>query len=418
MDIFLWTVAVALLLQLLFVIWNLTQLPQLGGNGRGRAWLDGEETSILAMEQDAGVERREEIEVVKEAAEMMNIKPRLSVLIPARDEAMNIAACLRSVLVEPSPHLEVLVLDDRSTDGTADAARHAAAGDPRVRVLPGAALPPGWLGKSHACHQLAEAARGEWWLFLDADARLAPTALAAALDTALAQGQGLVTGFPLQETGTWMEKLIVPMMSFSIACHLPIRLVRQSADPKFVAAHGAFLLIAAESYRATGGHAGFKSHLVDDMQLASAVKKAGLPVTLADVRPHISMRMYQDDAGVWNGYKKNIFAGLGRNSLILTFMLTTYGLLYLLPPLMLLICISVEIAISSLPWQSNIFLPSLLGYLIGVCIKAVIDRGSGQPWWLSFFLPASICLLTAIALASWLASFTGKGYEWKGRRYS
>ncbi|MCY9670214.1 glycosyltransferase [Paenibacillus alginolyticus] len=412
MDIFLWTVAVALLLQLLFVIWNLAQLPSLGGNGRGRAWLDREGMSIGGLVQAEGAVRQAEGKEAKE------LKPRLSVLIPARDEAMNIAACLRSVLVEPSPHLEVLVLDDRSTDGTAEAAILAAAGDPRVRVLPGAALPPGWLGKSHACHQLAEAARGEWWLFLDADARLAPTALAAALDTALAQGQGLVTGFPIQETGTWMEKLIVPMMSFSIACHLPIRLVRQSADPKFVAAHGAFLLIAADSYRATGGHAGFKGHLVDDMQLAGAVKKAGLPVTLADVRPHITMRMYQDAAGVWNGYKKNIFAGVGRNSLLLTAMLTIYGLLYLIPPVMLIIVIALHVMGFPSEWLSHAFLPSGLGYLIGVCIKGVIDRRSGQPWWLSFFLPASICMLSAIALASWLASFTGKGYEWKGRRYS
>ncbi|MEC0146430.1 glycosyltransferase family 2 protein, partial [Paenibacillus alginolyticus] len=130
MDIFLWTVAVALLLQLLFVIWNLAQLPSLGGNGRGRAWLDREGMSIGGLVQAEGAVRQAEGKEAKE------LKPRLSVLIPARDEAMNIAACLRSVLVEPSPHLEVLVLDDRSTDGTAEAAILAAAGDPRVRVLP------------------------------------------------------------------------------------------------------------------------------------------------------------------------------------------------------------------------------------------------------------------------------------------
>ncbi|MEI7024185.1 glycosyltransferase [Paenibacillus sp. y28] len=401
MDIVLWAIAAALILQLFFVTWNLSQLPLLGGNGRGRAWLDGN----AKHEGD-----RKQTEVAA--------RPRLSILIPARDEAANIAACLHSVLVDPSPHLEVLVLDDGSTDGTADVAQDAAAGDPRVRILSGAALPPGWLGKSHACHQLAEAARGDWWLFLDADARLLPKALGAALDTALAQGQGLVTGFPLQETGTWMEKLVVPMMSFSIACHLPIRFVRQSADPRFVAAHGAFLLISAESYRATGGHASFKGQLVDDMELARAVKKAGHPVTLADVCSHVTMRMYHDAAGVWNGYKKNIFAGLGRSALLLGVVLAAYGLLYLVPPIFLLISLTAPLFSYAVSWLSGVLLPSLLCYLVGAGIKAIIDHKNKQPWWLGFCLPASIVMLSAIAVSSWRASLREQGYEWKGRKYS
>ncbi|MGG1636258.1 glycosyltransferase [Paenibacillus sp. NRS-1760] len=403
-EIFFWTVAAALMLQLLFVLWNLSQMPSLGGSGIGRVWLSGGAESIQADAPHAhGITPR----------------PRLSVLIPARNEADNIAACIQSLLLEPSIFIEVLVLDDRSTDGTAEAARLAAAGDSRVRVLPGDVLPFGWLGKSHACHQLAEAAHGEWWLFLDADARLEPGALADALDTALAQGQGLVTGFPKQETGTWLEKLIVPMMSFSIACHLPIRLVRRSPDPKFVAAHGAFMMISAESYWATGGHAGFKGHLVDDMQLAGAVKKAGLPVTLAYVCPQISMRMYQNAAGVWNGYKKNIFAGVGRSSLLLGIMLFMYTLLYILPPIMMIISLA-GLLMHAYPegWLTTVLLPSSLCYLLGVCLKRIIDRKSGQPWYLSLCLPASIFLLSAIALASWRASLNGTGYEWKGRRYS
>ncbi|MBD2848233.1 glycosyltransferase, partial [Paenibacillus sp. IB182496] len=258
---------------------------------------------------------------------------RLSVLVPARNEADNIAACVRSVLAESSPHLELLVLDDGSDDGTGELALAAGGGDPRLRVLRGASLPPGWLGKSHACHQLAETARGSWWLFLDADARLAPGALAAALDTALAQGEGLVTGFPRQETGSWPERLVVPLMTFTVACHLPIRLVRGSADPRFVAAHGAFLLIAADSYAAIGGHAAFRSHLVDDMAMARAVKRAGLPVTLADVRREVTMRMYHDGAGVWQGYKKNLYTGLGRSPLLLAGVVLAYAMLYVLPPL-------------------------------------------------------------------------------------
>ncbi|GGG68903.1 glycosyltransferase [Paenibacillus radicis (ex Gao et al. 2016)] len=398
MVLFLWAIALALVIQLMFVLWNLAQLPGLGGDrsGSGHRWLNGD---------DSG-----------NAEKQPGSTPRLSILIPARDEAGNIGPCLRSVLAESSPNIEVLVCDDHSTDGTTEAAQAAAADDPRLQILHSVTAPAGWTGKSHACHQLAQKARGEWWLFLDADARLGPGALEAAMDTALAQKRGLITGFPRQETGTWLERLMVPLMTFTIACHLPIRLVRHSANPIFVAAHGAFMLIHADSYRATGGHEAFKSHLVDDMQLARAVKQAGLPVTLANIHPYVSMRMYQDASGVWNGYKKNIFAGMGRNSLLLAAVLALYSFMYILPPMMLLlVLLMVGFASASVP---GLLLPSLAGTLIGAAIKLAVDRSSGQPLRMAMLLPAGIMALIAIATASWHASFSGKGYWWKGRRYS
>lgn len=133
--------------------------------------------------------------------------------------------------------MEVRVLDDSSTDGTGAIAA-AILGD-RASVLQGRELPEGWLGKSHACAQLAEAAEGDWLLFLDADVRLQPLALEAALSAAEAQAGGMVTGFPRQVTGSWLERLVVPLMVFTIICHLPVPLVRGSRDPRFVAAHGA-----------------------------------------------------------------------------------------------------------------------------------------------------------------------------------
>ncbi|MFF2089337.1 glycosyltransferase family 2 protein [Paenibacillus sp. NPDC058174] len=395
---FLWAIVVALAFQFMFVLWNLSQLPGLGGDrsGSGRRWLNGE---------DSG-----------NAENQPGSTPRLSILIPARDEAGNIGPCLRSALAESSPYIEILVCDDHSTDGTTEAAQAAAAGDPRFRIIGSESVPNGWMGKSHACHQLAKEARGEWWLFLDADTRLGPGALEAAMDTALAQKRGLITGFPHQETGTWLERLIVPLMTFTIACHLPIRLVRRSANPMFVAAHGAFMLIHADSYLATGGHESFKSHMVDDMQLARAVKQSGLPVTLANIHPYVSMRMYQDAPGVWNGYKKNIFAGMGRNSLLLAAVLVFYSLMYILPPMMLLL---VLLLIGFVPASvSGLLLPSLAGTLIGTAIKLAVDRSSGQPLGMAMLLPAGIMALIAIATASWHASFSGKGYWWKGRRYS
>ncbi|AIQ61341.1 hypothetical protein PBOR_33880 [Paenibacillus borealis] len=372
-----------LLLQLLFALWNAAQLPKLGaGPGPGDS------------------------EVQPMAASKVR---RLSVLIPARNEAGNIAECLSSVLACSTSGIEVeiRVLDDSSTDGTGAIAA-AALGD-RACVLRGRELPEGWLGKSHACAQLAEAAGGDWLLFLDADVRLQPRALQAALSAAEAQGGGMVTGFPRQVTGTWLERLVVPLMVFTVICHLPVPLVRSSRDPRFVAAHGGFILIRRDIYTRCGGHESIRGELVDDMALARAVKRAGEPVILADITDHASMRMYHNAREVWNGYRKNIYAGVGRSPVLLLAVLMMYLTLYILPVIAVL-----YYCISGLP--SSAVMPAV-AVLTGIAIKRISDAAGRQPVWFCLLLPASILCLSLIAMASWRGSRSRGGYEWKGRRY-
>lgn len=376
MQIVIWAIVIILFVQLLFVVINVSFLVPLGKTGKGRTWLRDKRHSHEA--------------------------PRLSVLIPARNEASNIVACVQSVCHNDSAALEVIVLDDHSTDGTGDLVRQAFAHDRRVSVIDGQERPDDWLGKAFACHQLAHQARGEWWLFLDADARLEQDALEAAMDVALAQGSGLVTGFPRQVTKTWFERLIVPLMNFTIACHLPIRLVRFSNDPRFVAAHGAFMLVQANSYRHIGGHEANKADLVDDMAMARTMKKAYFPVTLARLSTHVHMRMYTDARGVWNGYKKNIYAGVGRNSFLLFTMLIVYGILYIFPFVSLLFTYDFA---------------ALYAILLAVCIKFSVDRTYGQKWPYAFLLLPGMMGLILIGIASWWGAVSGRGYVWKGRRY-
>ena len=385
MIILLQGITVALLTQLLFAVWNAAQLPKLGSRPKGKP------SSKMPPMADMPVQT-------------------VSVLVPARDEAENIAACLLSVLDCTIPAgwtAEILVLDDRSRDGTGNIA--AAAGDGRVRVLPGRELPEGWLGKSHACVQLADAAHGEWLLFLDADVRLRPGALQAALATAEWQGSGLVTGFPRQLTGSWLERLAVPLMGFTVISHLPVRLVRGTNDPRFVAAHGGFMLIHRDSYARCGGHTAIREELVDDMALARAVKRAGEPVLLADITDYAEMRMYHNAAEVWNGYRKNIYAGLGRRPSLLLGILMLYILLYVLPYASAVYFI--------LTGQGQGVLWSLCAGAAGIAVKRTSDSAGRQPLWFCFLIPASILCLAAIAVSSWRGSYSGRGYEWKGRRY-
>ncbi|KUP21521.1 glycosyltransferase [Paenibacillus sp. DMB5] len=378
-----------ILLQLAFAVWNASRLPVLG-----------------AQHREEPAEAQQRLEAAKSRGTQA---AALSVLIPARDEAANIAGCLNSVLAcsTAGRHIEIIVLDDRSADDTAALA--AAAGGSRTQVLAGAALPEGWAGKCHACAQLAEAAGGEWLLFLDADIRLQPQALTAALASAEAQGSGLITGFPRQQTGSWLERLAVPLMVFTIVCHLPVPLVRRSRDPRFVAAHGGFMLIHRDSYTRCGGHAGIRDQLVDDMALARAVKLAGEPVTLADISGYTEMRMYHNAREVWKGYRKNIYAGLGRKPVLLLGVLLFYALLYVFPVIAALWAVTTGDT-GALLWASA----AIAG---GAAVKRTADRAGRQPFWFCLLLPASIVSLIAIGAASWRGSVSGQGYEWKGRRY-
>ncbi|AIQ55211.1 glycosyltransferase [Paenibacillus sp. FSL R7-0331] len=397
-------ITAVILLQLAFAVWNASRLPVLGAQYREEP--AGPESEQQRQEAADAADAKYRLEHAESAAPQARA---LSVLIPARDEAANITACLNSVLAcsTAGRPIEIIVLDDRSSDGTAALA--AAAGGARTQVLAGAVLPEGWAGKCHACAQLAEAAAGEWLLFLDADIRLQPQALSAALAAAGLQGRGLITGFPRQLTGSWLERLAVPLMMFTIICHLPVPLVRRSRDPRFVAAHGGFMLIHRDSYQRCGGHSGIRNQLVDDMALARAVKLAGEPVTLADITEHTEMRMYHNAGEVWRGYRKNIYAGLGRKPLLLLGVLLFYCLLYVFPVIAALWAIVTGLT-PALLWAAA-------AIAAGAAVKRTADAAGRQPFWHCMLLPAAIVSLIAIAAASWRGGVSGQGYVWKGRRY-
>lgn len=174
--------------------------------------------------------------------------------------------------------------------------------------------------------------------------------------------------------------------------------------------YGGFLLIHRSSYEASGGHAAIQAHLVDDMSLAKAVKRAGHPVMLTDVHDVTNTRMYQNGAEVWNGYKKNMYEGMGRKDVLLLGTMLMYTLMYIVPPLGLIFGL--------LMGSSMSILYGLLGTLLGMAVKRVADHAGGQPWWLALLQPVSMACVIAIGFASWQAGRSGKGYVWKGRRYS
>jgi glycosyltransferase involved in cell wall biosynthesis len=241
--------------------------------------------------------------------EALGSESAVSVLIPARNEAAGIEAAVRSVLATTGCEFEVVVMDDGSTDGTAEVVGRLAAEDARVRLESAPQLPAGWNGKQHACWALARTAKNPVLCFVDADVRLAPECVAR-MAGFLGQN-GLVSGFPVQETGTWLEWMLLPLIHFVLLGFLPLGKMRAGTDPAFAAGCGQFLMARAEDYFACGGHAGIRLTMHDGLRLPRLFREHGFRTDLADLTKLARCRMYRNAGEVWSGLAKNATEGLG-----------------------------------------------------------------------------------------------------------
>jgi glycosyltransferase involved in cell wall biosynthesis len=235
---------------------------------------------------------------------------RTSVLIPARNEELGIAACVESVLASRDVELEVIVLDDHSTDRTAEIVREIAAKDSRLRLETAPSLPEGWCGKQAACFALSKLAKYDVFTFLDADVRLEPDALARTALFLDASGAALVSGFPRQETGTFLEKLFIPLIHWLLLCWLPLWGMRHFRWSAFGAGCGQFFMTTRSAYEKVGGHAAVKSSLHDGLTLPRAYRRAGYFTDVCDATNLATCRMYRSAAAVWNGLAKNAREGM------------------------------------------------------------------------------------------------------------
>ncbi len=333
--------------------------------------------------------------------------PPVSVLIPARNEELGIGACVRSVLASRGVELEVIVLDDGSTDRTAEIVRALAATDARTRVEPAPPLPEGWCGKQHACFALARLARFETLTFLDADVRLEPDALARMLLFLRASGAGLVSGFPRQESGTLLEKLLIPLIHWLLLCFLPLWGMRHFRWSAFGAGCGQWFTTTRPAYEKAGGHAAVKASLHDGLTLPRAYRRVGQFTDICDASKLATCRMYRSARAVWFGLAKNAREGLAATGQIGFWTVV-------------LVCGQV---LPSALWVVALFAltdPLTLGVIFAALLlsqttRLLIARSFGEPLVGVALHPIAILLLLAVQWYALGRAVVGKPVGWKGR---
>jgi len=330
-----------------------------------------------------------------QAARRADDMPLVSVLIPARNEAANLRANLPPLLASGYPRLEIIVLDDRSGDETASVLEDFARRHPdRLRLIGGAALPDGWLGKNWACHQLARAARGGVLLFCDADVTAGPRAVTRTLALLRREDAGAVTALPRHRLGSWAEAAVVPLIAqMPVAASLPLALVPRTAAPSLSMANGQWLAFTRDAYDRIGGHAAVRGEVLEDVHLGRAVKRAGHRLAAAVATDDLSVRMYHGWPEVRRGFGKNVYALLGGRPWSFAVGTTIFLLTAVYPwitpfrgnalaftPLALLISLRVAAALLFRhDWRTVLLHP--LGAVMALAIAATSFRTRGKVEW-------------------------------------
>jgi hypothetical protein len=337
----------------------------------------------------------------------------VAVLIPARDEAHRVGATVTAALAQRDvPHLQVVVLDDASTDGTSTAAAQAGDGSDRFRIIRGDGDPPtGWLGKPYACQRLADAVSAPILVFLDADVVLQPDAVAASVATLRADGAAFGSVWPRQLADGVLPRLIQPLQQWSWATTLPLRAAAASPRPSLAAANGQFLVIAGQAYEDIGGHAAVADCVLEDIELARAMKRAGHRTGLWDGSRLAECRMYDTPAELLAGYRKSLWAAFGPRGARLPVRAAAAGAAWVV-----LGAAAIVPAVAAVVGPDRgTRLIGLLGYLAGVGNRALVAHRTGSPAWPdSAAHPASVAALILLSADSLIAHATGRT-SWKGR---
>jgi glycosyltransferase involved in cell wall biosynthesis len=327
----------------------------------------------------------------------LSARPLVSVLIPARNEEMNIANILNDIIQQDFNEIEVIVFNDNSTDHTAAIVKGFALKDKRINLIDSKSLPSGWLGKNWACHTLAGNATGEYFLFLDADVRIGKGLIMNSIGYLKRFNLSMISIFPKQIIKTTGEKITVPVMNYILLSLLPLVMVRKSVFSSLSAANGQFMLFDAGAYKSMLPHEKMRNNKVEDIEIARYFKKKKYRIACLAGDDSIQCRMYNGFMEAINGFSKNVTAFFG-NSIFLALLfwvITTFGFLFVLIAL-----------------PVSYFVVYLTAYLL---TRIIISLVSGQDVKdnLLYLIPQQLSMGLFIFFA--FINKTMRTYQWKGR---
>jgi chlorobactene glucosyltransferase len=359
---------------------------------------------------------------VQKDQDTTNAVPFVSIIVPARNEELNIGRCVRSLLEQDYEHFEVVVVDDGSTDRTSALLDEFAQTHPQgdrlwVLRLRGE-LPPGWAGKPHAIHTGVQEANGNWFLFTDADTWHAPNALRSAIAQAVDEHADLFTLGADQELPTFWDRVLMPMAYLGISMLYPPRLVNDPDSPLAIA-NGQYILIRREVYERLGGYdrPEMRDTLLDDRDLAALVKTNGYLLRFVDSCGLIHVHMYRNLASFWSGWRKNSY--LGNRGGLLFVLLELFGLPmitivpFLLPFLCKLLRLGKYTAVSTgeAAIATGLEMVPLLSY------RVWLNKQLNVPWYYAITHPIAGAFFEGILGQSMWRVITKRGVDWSGRMY-
>ncbi|MGM0845754.1 MAG: glycosyltransferase [Bacillota bacterium] len=337
---------------------------------------------------------------------------KVSILVPLRNEEKNASLLVENLKKLTHPKLEILFLDDNSTDDTKKLLREAVDGDSRFTIIDGTSLPAGWSGKVHACDQLSKKASGDYFLFLDADVQLEAHTVQQGLKLLKKKKAGMITGFPRFPVSPLLEQWFVPLQQFFVVFHLPIWPANHTTRKEFTAAHGAFLFFTREAYEAAGGHESIRDSIVDDVHITRKVKEAGHKAVLCNVTDFVTCKMYSSNKEVWEGFSKNLFPGLDRSVPFVVMISLFYLSFYVFPLPLALYGLYNGFFLEQ--WNLLYFTPLLLIVLQKLWVNFIMK----QKLVLSLWMPIASGAFIVLIFNSMMYGLRNKGYSWKGRTYS
>lgn len=345
-------------------------------------------------------------------------EPLISICIPARNEANNIEKLLNSCFAQTYQNLQILVLDDESTDGTTEILANLSKKHSSLTVIKGNPKPNNWLGKPWACHQLSSYARGDFLVFLDADTWLEKSAISDLVTLTNERKLDAMTVWPEQVTHSFWEKIVIPQVYYVLFTVLPVRFTQevpwwvpnlfQSGFRKvFSAGCGQCFVFSRASYESIGGHASVRNKVVEDVELARLLRSKGLTLGMLHGYGSVCCRMYTNHHEILQGFRKNFFSGFGYSYILFVLAALLHITVYLLPAGLLLYA-----AFSS---DLMLFTVSLLIILWIALLRWTVDRVNGWSSVPYVEHALGVCWFQWLGLIVLLDAILGRNVQWKSR---